>query len=199
MEWLHSAALAAALAWASGIRLYAVLCLAGILAHTGYLALPPALAVLAHPAVIAASGVMAVGEFAADKVPAFDSVWDGIHTFIRIPAGAFLAAAALGDVDPVYVAVAAILGGVIASGAHLTKASGRALVNMSPEPFSNWAVSLGEDLLVPAGFVLAIVAPVAFLALLALFAVSVVWAAPRLARGARRVYARLRGAPEPTR
>lgn len=199
MEWLHSAALAAALAWASGIRLYAVLCLAGILAHTGYLALPPTLAVLAHPAVIAASGVMALGEFAADKMPAFDTVWDGIHTFIRIPAGAFLAAAALGDVDPVYVAVAAILGGMIASGAHLTKASGRALVNLSPEPFSNWAVSLGEDLLVPAGFVLAIVAPVAFLVLLALFAVLAVWAAPKLLRGARRVYARLRGAPAPTR
>lgn len=195
MDWLQNVALAAGLAWASGIRLYAVLFLAGGLAHLGHLSLPSNLAVLADPAVIAASGVMALGEFVADKVPAFDSVWDGIHTFIRIPAGAFLAAAAFGEADPVWVAVAAILGGAVASGAHLTKAGSRALINMSPEPFTNWAASLGEDLLVPVGFVLAVAAPAVFLALLALFIVGALWAAPKLWRGGKRILARLRGEP----
>jgi hypothetical protein len=194
MDWLHSIALGAGLAWASGIRLYAVLLLAGGMAHFGYLALPPALEVLQDPYVMSAAGVMALGEFLADKIPAFDSVWDAVHTFIRVPAGAVLAAAALGQADPVWVMVAAILGGAIASGAHLTKAGARAVINTSPEPFSNWTASFGEDLLVPLGFLAALRAPIVFLVLLALFLVAAIWLAPKLFRGVRRVLGRLRAA-----
>ena len=192
MDWLHSIALGAGLAWASGIRLYAVLLLAGAMAHFGFLALPPALEVLQHPYVMGAAGVMALGEFIADKIPAFDSVWDAVHTFIRVPAGAVLAAAALGQADPVWVMVAAILGGAIASGAHFTKAGARAVINASPEPFSNWTASLGEDLLVPLGFLAALRAPIVFLVLLGIFLVAAVWLAPKLYRGVKRVLGRLR-------
>lgn len=196
MDWLHSIALGAGLAWASGIRLYAVLLLAGGMARLGYLDLPPALEVLAHPYVLGAAGVMALGEFLADKIPAFDSVWDAVHTFIRVPAGAVLAAAALGQADPVWVMVAAILGGAIASGAHLTKAGARAVINTSPEPISNWAASFGEDLLVPAGFFAAIWAPILFLVLLAAFLIAAAWLAPKLYRLLKRTIGRLRaGAP----
>jgi hypothetical protein len=168
-----------------------VLFLAGAMAHFGYLDLPPALEVLRHPLVMAASGVMALGEFLADKVPAFDSVWDAVHTFIRVPAGAVLAAAALGQADPVWVMVAAILGGAIASGAHLAKAGTRAVINASPEPVSNWAASFGEDLLVPAGFLAAIKAPLVFLVLLAGFLAAAIWFVPKLFRALRRLLGKL--------
>jgi len=148
MDWLHSIALGAGLAWASGIRLYAVLFLAGAMAHFGYLDLPPALEVLQHPLVLAASGVMTLGEFLADKVPAFDSVWDAVHTFIRIPAGAALAAGALGADNQAMTWIAALLGGSLAATSHATKMTARAAVNTSPEPFSNLLVSLTEDGLV---------------------------------------------------
>jgi hypothetical protein len=200
MDWLHQIALGAGLAWASGIRLYAALLTAGALAHFGWLELPPALEVLKHPLVIGAAGVMALGEFVADKVPAFDSAWDALHTFIRVPAGAFLAAAALGQADPVWIAVAAILGGAIASGTHLTKAGTRALINASPEPISNWTASVGEDLAVPVGLLTAIKLPLVFLALLALFLVAAVWMLPKLFRAAVRAFRRLTGGAEsPTR
>jgi hypothetical protein len=194
VDSLHSVALAAGLAWASGIRLYLVLFLAGALAHFGYLALPPGLEVLQHPLVLGASGVMTLGEFVADKVPAFDSIWDAVHTFIRVPAGAFLAAAALGETNPAWVAAAAIIGGMIASGAHLTKAGTRALANASPEPFSNWALSLGEDLLVPAGLLTALKAPLLFLIALAVFLLAALWLLPKLFRAARNVFRRRAGA-----
>jgi hypothetical protein len=188
MDWLHEIALAAGLAWASGIRLYAALLIAGALAHFGWLELPPALEVLKHPLVIGAAGVMALGEFLADKVPAFDSAWDAVHTFIRVPAGAFLAAAALGQTDPVWIAVAAILGGAIASGTHLTKAGTRALINASPEPFSNWTASVGEDVLVPVGLLAAIKLPALFLGALAVFLIAAVWLLPKLFRAAARTF-----------
>ena len=193
MDWLHSIALGAGLAWASGIRLYAVLVLAGAMGRLGYLDLPPALEVLQHPLVMAAAGVMALGEFLADKVPAFDSVWDAVHTFIRVPAGAVLAAAALGQADPVGVLVAAIVGGAIASGAHLAKAGTRAVINTSPEPVSYWAASFGEDLLVPAGFLAAIKAPLVFLVLLAGFLAAAIWFVPKLFRALRRLLGKLTG------
>ena len=193
MDPLHNVALAAGLAWASGIRLYAVLFLAGALAHSGYLALPSGLAVLSHPLVLGASGTMALAEFVADKVPAFDSAWDAVHTFIRVPAGAFLAAASLGQADPAWVAAAAILGGMIASGAHLTKAGSRALINTSPEPFSNWAASAAEDVLVPVGFLAALKAPLVFLAALGAFLLLALWLVPKLFRAVRRVFRNLAG------
>jgi Domain of unknown function (DUF4126) len=187
---VETVALSAGLAWASGIRLYLVLFLAGLLARLGYLDLPEPLSVLSHPLVLGASGVMLVIEFVADKVPAIDSTWDALHTFIRIPAGAFLAAAALGTTDPAWVATAAILGGSIVAGTHLMKAGGRALINTSPEPISNWLASTTEDLLVPVGLFTAIMAPVAFLIGLAAFAVLGAWLLPKLWRGIRDMLAR---------
>jgi hypothetical protein len=194
MDWLHTVGLAAGLAWASGIRLYLVLFLAGAMARLGSLELPATLDVLEHPYVMGAAGIMALGEFVADKVPAFDSLWDAAHTFVRIPAGAFLAAAALGQADPVWVAVAAILGGAIASGAHLTKAGSRAVLNTSPEPVTNWMASISEDVLAPAGFFAAVAFPAVFLVLLALFLLGAAWLLPKLWRTILGMFSRLRGA-----
>lgn len=131
MGIVESVAIAAGLSWASGLRLYAVLFLAGLLSKLGYITLPPGLAVLTHPFVMTASGVMFSIEFLADKIPGLDSLWDAVHTFIRIPAGALLAAAALGEHDPAIVIAAGLLGGTLASGSHFTKAGSRALINTS--------------------------------------------------------------------
>ena len=165
-------ALAAALAWGSGIRLYAVLLVAGLAGYAGWVELPAHLAVLAHPLVLGASGFMTLVEFGADKLPWLDSLWDAVHTFIRIPAGAALAAAVFGATDASVSISAAILGGTLAAGTHLAKAGGRAAINASPEPFSNWIASFSEDLLVPSGLWLAVAHPIVFLAMLALFALA---------------------------
>jgi hypothetical protein len=194
MEMLQSAALAAGLAWGSGIRLYAVLFLAGLMARLGYVELPPDLGLLTHPAVLGASGFMFFVEFFADKVPGFDTLWDTVHTFIRIPAGALLAALALADRDPALVLAAAILGGTLASAAHLTKAGSRALINTSPEPFSNWAASFSEEALLLAGLWAAFAHPAVFLAGLALFLLTALWLLPKIWRGLRVLWRRLQAA-----
>ncbi len=141
-------ALAAALGWASGFRLYAAVFLAGLAGWLGWVPLPPGLQVLQHPGVLFASGFMLFAEFFADKIPFVDSMWDAVHTVIRIPAGAALAAGALGASGEAWTWVAAILGGSLAATSHATKMTTRAAVNTSPEPFSNVAVSLLEDGLV---------------------------------------------------
>ena len=164
-------ALAAALAWGSGLRLYAVLFAAGVAGTMGWLVLPEHLAVLQNPLVLGASGFMTLVEFGADKLPWLDSLWDAVHTFIRIPAGAGLAAAVFGSSDTSISVAAAILGGTIAAGTHLAKAGGRAAINTSPEPFSNWMASITEDSMVPAGLWLAVAHPIGFLIALALFAI----------------------------
>jgi hypothetical protein len=138
-------ALAAALGWASGIRLYAVVLLTGLAGHFGLIDLPQGLKVLQHPGVLVASGFMCFVEFFADKIPYVDTLWDTIHTVIRIPAGAALAAGALGADNQAMGWIAAILGGSLAATSHVTKLTTRAAVNTSPEPFSNIAVSLAED------------------------------------------------------
>ena len=141
-------ALAAALGWASGFRLYAVVFLVGGMGAAGWLVLPPGLHVLQHPAVLIVSGFMLLVEFFADKVPWLDSAWDVLHTVIRVPAGALLAAGVFGA-DNVSMAVAAgLLGGSLSATALATKMTTRAAVNTSPEPFSNWGLSLFEDGLV---------------------------------------------------
>jgi hypothetical protein len=193
MDYLSQLALAGSLAWASGIRLYATIFLIGMLGRFEYLHLPEPLLVLQHTWVLAASGIMVVGEFFADKVPGFDSVWDAIHTFVRIPAGAFLAWGAMGDGTPVAETAAAILGGLIAGGTHIAKSGGRAVVNTSPEPLTNWTLSFGEDGLVVGGLFLAITHPLAFLILLAVFLALVVWALPKLFRFFGGLLRRLRG------
>lgn len=141
-------ALAAALGWASGFRLYAAVFLTGLAGWMGWIPLPPGLQVLQHPAVLIASGVMLFAEFFADKIPFVDTAWDAIHTVIRIPAGAALAAGALGADSQAMAWIAALLGGGLAATSHATKMTTRAAVNTSPEPFSNMAVSLAEDGLV---------------------------------------------------
>lgn len=138
-------ALAAALGWLSGIRLYAAVFVVGAVGFAGWIELPPGLQVLQHPGVLAASGFMCLVEFFADKVPVVDSIWDTVHTVIRIPAGAALAAAALGADSQAMAWIAALLGGTLAATSHATKMTTRAAVNTSPEPFSNVAVSLLED------------------------------------------------------
>lgn len=169
---LPELALAAALAWGAGLRLYAVLFLLGLAGHMGWLEMPEHLRILAQPAVLTASGFMMLVEFGADKVPWLDSVWDAVHTFIRVPGGALLAASVFGLGDASVAAIAAIVGGTIAAGTHLSKAGGRAVVNTSPEPFTNWAASFSEDMLVPAGLWLALAHPLVFLLMLALFALG---------------------------
>jgi len=191
MDTVQSVALAAGLAWGSGIRLYAVLFLAGTMARLGYIELPANLELLEHPAVLGASGFMFLIEFCADKVPAFDTLWDAAHTFIRIPAGALLAAFALPSQDPALVLAAAILGGALTSAVHLTKAGSRALINSSPEPFTNWVASFSEDALLVGGLWLAFKHPLAFFAGLAVFLLLALYLLPKLWRGLRFLWHRL--------
>lgn len=191
MDIVNSIAVASGLAWASGLRLYAVLFLAGVLGRLGYVSLPEGLAVLQHGAVIGAAGLMFFVEFFADKIPALDSVWDGIHTFVRIPAGALLAAYSLAGQDPAIMLAAGILGGTLAAGTHLTKAGTRAVINASPEPFSNVAASFTEDALVFGGLFAAFQHPWVFLVLLAVFVILMLWLLPKLWRGIRATFRRL--------
>jgi hypothetical protein len=142
-------AIAAALGWASGLRLYAVVFLTGLAGHLGWVPLPSGLHVLQQPAMLWASGGLLAVEFLADKVPWVDSLWDTVHTFIRIPAGAALAYGVFGGDQATWAMVAALLGGTLAATAHAAKATTRAAVNTSPEPFSNLALSLAGDALVP--------------------------------------------------
>ncbi|HJV52586.1 MAG TPA: DUF4126 domain-containing protein [Noviherbaspirillum sp.] len=188
---LSAAALAGGLSWASGIRLYMTLFLAGWLGRTGWLELPPSLQVLESPWVLALTGALLLVEFLADKVPGVDTAWDAIHTFIRIPAGAILGAATLGHIAPEWTAGAAILGGTLAAGAHATKAGSRALINTSPEPFSNWAASFVEDAGVIGGLWAAFFHPWVLLAFLAVFFLLAFWLLPKLWRGLRWLFRRL--------
>ena len=171
MPPLADLAIAAGLAWGSGLRLYATLFLVGIAAYLGWVELPAHLNLLQNPMVLAASGFMSFIEFFADKFPWVDSLWDAVHTFIRIPAGAALAAAVFGDAGAGITFAAAILGGTVAGGTHLSKSGTRAMLNTSPEPFSNWGASLVEDAALPLGLWLASTYPMVFLACLMLLAV----------------------------
>ncbi len=179
-------ALAAALGWASGIRLYAVLLVVGLAGWAGWFALPQGLQVLQHPMVLAASGFMFVVEFLADKVPGLDSLWDGVQTVIRIPAGAALAAAVFGADQGAWAVAAAVLGGTLAATSHATKASTRAAINTSPEPFSNIGMSLIEDGISLGGLWLAVANPVVFLGVLVLVvigSIALIWVLWRFLAG----------------
>ena len=155
-------ALAAALGWASGFRLYAVVFIVGMMGVAGWIALPPGLVLLEHPAVLIASGFMLLVEFFADKVPWLDSAWDAAHAFIRVPAGALLAAGVFGADNAAMAAAAGLLGGSLSATALATKMTTRAAANTSPEPFSNWGLSFLEDGLVVGVVWLATQHPVAF-------------------------------------
>lgn len=184
-------ALAAALGWASGLRLYAVLFIVGAAGHFDWVDLPSGLSILAHPFVLWSSGFMCVVEFLADKVPGIDSAWDLVQTFIRIPAGAALAASVFGDASTATMLAAAILGGTLAAGSHATKAGSRAIINTSPEPFSNWAASFGEELAVGTVLWLAFVYPIVALVVLALLVALMLWLIPKLWRTIQLIVARI--------
>lgn len=168
----HLLAIAAALGWASGLRLYAVLFLVGLAGYLGWIVMPPGLAPLSTPLVLGATGLMFGVEFFADKLPGVDSVWDTVHTVIRIPAGAALAASVLGGDDATWTLIAALMGGTLAATAHVAKATTRAAVNASPEPFSNLGLSLLGDAVVPGMLWLAWEQPLWFFAALAVAVVG---------------------------
>ena len=191
-------AIAAALGWASGLRLYAVVFLTGLAGHLGWVELPSGLRLLQMPVVLWASGSMLVVEFLADKIPLVDSMWDALHTVIRIPAGAALAAGVFGADHESWALVAALAGGTLAATAHTAKASARAAVNTSPEPFSNIGLSLIEDGVVPLALWLAFNHPVWFFVGLALALVLMVTLIVLMVKFVKLVFRRLRdGMPSP--
>jgi uncharacterized protein DUF4126 len=187
MDIIAPITVAAGLGWASGLRLYAVLFFIGVLGYFGLIEVPPDLAVLAHPMVMLTTGALFAFEFGADKIPGFDSVWDTFQTFIRIPGGALLAAAAVADHSAALALAAAVLGGTLAAGAHFTKAGSRVLINTSPEPFSNWTASLTEDALVAGTVWFAFKHPLVLAVILVVLIALMIWLLPRLWRGVRRV------------
>lgn len=193
VDTLQLVALAAALGWASGLRLYAVLFVVGGAGYAGWVDLPSGLAVLSHPLVLAASGIMCLVEFLADKVPGFDSVWDVVQTFVRVPAGAALAAGVFGDSSTAAMLAAAIVGGTLAAGSHLSKAGSRALINTSPEPVSNWTASFGEDVAVGTVLWLAFAHPLVALVVIAFMVLVMLWLIPKVWRMVKVIVGRVTG------
>lgn len=179
---ITSLALTMGASWASGINLYAVLLVLGIGSATNNIQLPTELSVLENPFVIGAAGIMYMIEFFMDKIPGLDSVWDSVHTFIRIPAGALLAAGTVGDVTPALEIAAGILGGSVAATSHATKAGTRLMLNTSPEPVSNWTASISGDFLVLGGLWTALNYPIFFLILFIGFIGFSIWFLPKLWR-----------------
>ena len=197
MGTLETLSLAMGTAWTSGLNLYATIATLGLAGSAGMIQLPPDLQILTDPLVIGIACVMYFIEFFADKVPYVDNGWDVLHTFIRIPAGALLADRAVGSVNPAVELAALLAGGTAALAAHGTKATVRLAVNVSPEPFSNWVASVGEDLTVLGGIWLIFHHPALMLALVIGFTALSAWLIPKLYRLARRGFqalrARLRG------
>ena len=187
MEMIQQLALAGGLSWASGLRLYLTVFAVGLLSKFGYIHLPTALNILSNPVVLSVAGVLCVIEFLADKIPYVDSAWDGIQTFIRIPAGALLAMGAINSSDPMIATITALLGGSLAGATHATKAGSRALINTSPEPVSNIAASLSEESLLITGGWLVFAHPAVFIGLLCSFIVLLFWLLPKLWRGIKSV------------
>jgi hypothetical protein len=194
-------ALAAALGWTSGLRLYAVVFLVGLTGATGWMELPSGLQVLQHPLLLGVSGFMLFVEFFADKIPVVDSLWDMVNSVLRIPAGAALAAGVFGADSGAMALAAALLGGSLAATSQAAKTSTRAAINTSPEPFSNVALSLVEDGLVVGALWLATQHPMLFAVLLALVVVLMwitIWALFKFLRAVwRRVFGRSATAPAP--
>ncbi len=191
-ELIAVIALTMGIGWASGINLYATVFVLGFMGNQGYMQLPAELAVVQDPLVMAAAGFMYCVEFFADKTPGVDSGWDTLHTFIRIPAGAMLAAGAVGDVAPAIHIAAGLVGGGMAAGSHLTKAGTRLLVNTSPEPFTNIGLSVGEDIVVVSGLLAMIYHPLVFLVILIGFIALMAWALPKLFRLIKRLFLKIK-------
>jgi hypothetical protein len=182
MEWFSTLTLALGSAWTSGINLYATVSILGLLQKFGSIKLPGGLDVLDNWWIIGAAGFLYAIEFVADKVPYVDSVWDVIHTFIRVPAGAIVAFAATTEMDSTVMILATLLGGGLALSSHGTKAALRAGANLSPEPVSNWVLSIIEDILAIVGVILAVFAPVLIAIVLVIFLIFFIWFAPKVIR-----------------
>jgi len=192
MDTLQALSLAMGTAWASGINLYATVAALGIAGQMDMIHLPPDLQVLTHPVVIAVACVMYLIEFFADKVPYVDNGWDVLHTFIRVPAGAILAARTLGDVNPALELAAVLAGGTIALAAHGTKTATRLALYVSAEPFSNWVASISEDVMVFGSIWMIFNHPILMLIFIVCFLALVVWLVPKLLRLAKRGFQALR-------
>jgi hypothetical protein len=192
MGTIEGLSLAMGTAWTSGINLYATVAALGIANRLEMIQLPQNLEVLSHPGVIAIACIMYFIEFFADKVPYLDTGWDALHTFIRVPAGAILAARSLGDLNPALELMALLAGGSIALIAHGTKATVRLAINASPEPFSNWAASITEDLTVFGSLWLMFNHPIVMIILVLVFLALVTWLVPKIYRLAKRGFQALR-------
>ncbi|HVO94236.1 MAG TPA: DUF4126 domain-containing protein [Terriglobales bacterium] len=192
MGTIEALSLAMGTAWTSGINLYATVAALGIAGRAELVHLPQNLEVLTHPAVIAVACLMYLIEFFADKIPYVDSGWDVLHTFIRVPAGAILAARSLGDMNPALELAALLAGGSIAFIAHGTKATTRLAINASPEPFSNWAASVVEDITVLGSIWMIFNHPLIMIGLVLIFLALVIWLVPKVFRLAKHGYQALR-------
>jgi uncharacterized membrane protein len=184
MDWT-TLGVAMGSAWLSGINLYATVVTLGLLQKFSFVKLPGELSVLSSGWVLGIAGVMYVVEFIADKIPAVDSAWDAVHTFIRVPAGAIMAATAFADFDPTVKTIAMIVGGGVALGSHGLKATTRLAANTSPEPVSNIALSIGEDIFTFGSTILMVVSPVAILVIVVLFIILLIWLVPKIYRTLR--------------
>lgn len=193
MNFISTLAIGMGASWVAGINLYASVATLGLLGRFANLKLPGELEVLTSWWVIGVALLLFVVEFFADKIPVVDSTWDVIHTFIRIPAGAVLAATAFGDFDKSVQVIAFLLGGGLALSSHGTKAATRAVINTSPEPVSNIVVSVAEDILAVVSILLAVFLPVlVFFVIAAGLAVSL-WVLPRVIKFFRQVFRKIRG------
>ncbi|MCU7813768.1 MAG: DUF4126 domain-containing protein [Candidatus Thiodiazotropha sp. (ex Rostrolucina anterorostrata)] len=193
METIDTLALTLGAGWAAGINLYAAILVLGYLGLTGHVVLPPGLEVLSDPLVMGIAGIMYFIEFFADKIPGVDSGWDALHTFVRIPAGALLAAGAASglEVNQAAELAAALVGGTMAAGSHFTKAGSRLMINTSPEPVTNWTASIAEDLAVIGGLWAALNYPVPFIIMLVIFAGIVIWLLPKIWRALKSLFRRI--------
>jgi len=188
MDWFSTLSLALGSAWTSGINLYATITVLGVLQKFGLAKLPGGLDVLDNWWIIAVAGGLYLIEFFADKIPYVDSVWDVVHTFIRVPAGVIVAYAATNDLDPSVYIPAALIGGGLSFASHGTKAAARIGANLSPEPVSNWVLSLVEDVIAFAGTLLSVFAPVVIAVVLAIFVLLFVWFFPKVFRAMKRLF-----------
>jgi hypothetical protein len=191
-EWITTLGTAMGSAWLSGVNLYATVLTLGVLSRFHLVKLPGGLDMLGDWWVLGLAGGMYVIEFVADKIPAVDSAWDAIHTFIRVPAGAILAATAFADFDPSIKMAAMIIGGGVALSSHGAKSATRLAANTSPEPVSNIALSIGEDVFAFGSTILMAFFPVVMLVLVIIFLILAIWLTPKIIRALRRLIGRLR-------
>jgi Domain of unknown function (DUF4126) len=187
MSMIQILGLALGAAWTSGINLYATVAVLGLLQHYNLARLPGGLHVLDNWIIIGVALFLYCIEFVADKIPYVDTVWDAVHTFIRVPAGAVIAATATSDINPTVQVVALLLGGGLALSTHGTKATMRAAANTSPEPVTNWTLSIIEDIFALGAVVLAVLKPAAILVIILIFLLILAWILPKVVRRVRRM------------